>query len=337
MSDDDVRVEAQPTHLVLVTVFPGVDSFEVAAAAEVFMMANHLLAPERERYEIRFIGPTRNIVRAGSGLALQADLSFDELEVRPDTVVVAGRVDVGRDGPAAVVDREVVSWLATTGRQARRIAAVCAGGHLAAAASLLDGHRVTTHWATAESLAKEFPNVEVDPDPVFVRSGRVWTSAGITASVDMALAMVAEDHGNEVARRVGERMVIYVQRPSGQSQISVPLAAGPGGRDDIAELRRWIGENLAANLSVGALADRLCVSPRHLARVFRAEFGTTPGDYVEGLRLEQARRLLERTRKAPAVIAAECGFGSVETMHRVFRARTGGTPQEYRRRFTRVD
>ncbi|MEU3980407.1 GlxA family transcriptional regulator [Streptomyces sp. NPDC026672] len=327
-------MEAEPTHIVLVTVFPGVDAFDVAGPAEVFTMANHLLSPERPRYEIRFVGPSREAVRTTTGLRVQADLSFDEFHGHADTVIVCGRMDVGPDGPYPVLDPEVTAWLATAGEDAGRVAAVCAGSHIAAAAGLLDGHRATTHWATAPRLAADHPLVEVDADPIFVRSGRVWTSAGITSSLDLALALVAEDHGDDMALQVAQIMVMYVQRPGGQSQFSVPLAARPGGRDDVAELRRWIGENLDADLSVGALAERLSVSPRHLARVFRTEVGATPGEYVEGLRVEQARRLLERTRMTPAAIAAACGLGSVETLHRVFRTRLGTTPGDYRRRFT---
>jgi transcriptional regulator GlxA family with amidase domain len=161
----------------------------------------------------------------------------------------------------------------------------------------------------------------------------MWTSAGITSSLDLALAMVANDHGDDLALRVAQILVMYVRRQGGQSQFSAPLAAQSGERDDIANLRRWIGENLDADLSVSMLADHLSVSPRHLARVFRADVGTTPGDYVERARLEGARRLLERTRMTSAAIASACGFGSAETLYRVFRARLGTTPGEYRKRF----
>ncbi|MFJ9367389.1 GlxA family transcriptional regulator [Nocardia sp. NPDC101769] len=327
-------MEAEPNHIVLVTVFPGVDAFDVAGPAEVFTMANLLLPPGRPRYEILFIGPSRDAIRTAAGLRVQADISFEEFRGHPDTIIICGHMDVGPDGPFPVIDPEVTAWLAAAGEGAGRVAAVCAGSHIAAAAGLLDGHRATTHWATAPRLAADHPLVEVDADPIFVRSGRIWTSAGITSSLDLALALVTEDHGDEVALEVARNMVMYVQRPGGQSQFSVPLAAQPGKRDDIAELRRWIGENLTADLSVGALADRLSVSPRHLSRIFRAEVGSTPGEYIESLRLEQARRLLERTRKTPSAIATDCGFGSLETLHRAFRMRLGATPAEYRKRFT---
>jgi transcriptional regulator GlxA family with amidase domain len=323
----------EPARLILVTVFPGVDAFDVAAPAEVFTVANQVLPPGRARYEIRYIGPTREAIRTMSGLRIQADLTWEELRERPDTVIVSGRMDVGPDGPVPFVDPDVVSWLAGICEEAVRVAAVGAGTHIAAAAGLLDGHRATTHWATAPRLAADHPRVDVDADPIFIRSGRMWTSAGITSSLDLALAMVANDHGDDLALRVAQILVMYVRRQGGQSQFSAPLAAQSGERDDIANLRRWIGENLDADLSVSMLADHLSVSPRHLARVFRADVGTTPGDYVERARLEGARRLLERTRMTSAAIASACGFGSAETLYRVFRARLGTTPGEYRKRF----
>lgn len=323
-----------PPHLVVITAFPGIDSVDVAGPAEVFAMANLALPCSASRYEVRVVAARSGNIPTSAGLRIAVDQTFAQLRDRADTVVVTGRVDVGDEGlPAAVVDSEVRDWLRTHGPEAGRVAAVCAGGHIAAAAGLLDGHRATTHWGTATQLAIEYPLVEVDADPIFIRSGRLWTSAGITASMDLALALVAEDHGDDVALKVAQLMVMYVQRPGGQSQFSAELSLPTGSRSDIAELRRWVASHVTEDLSVGALARRLGVTPRHLARVFHADVGITPGDFVERVRVEHARRLLERTDLTSDRIACESGLGSVETLHRVFRTRLGTTPREYRQRF----
>jgi transcriptional regulator GlxA family with amidase domain len=328
-----VEIET-PTHLVVITAFPGVDAIDVAGPAEVFAMANLALPPSAARYEVRVIAAEHRSVHTFSGLRIDVDQAFDEVHERPDTIVVTGRVEIGQyDMPTAIIDVGVRDWLRERGADAGRVAAACAGAHLVAAAGLLDGHRATTHWGTAPQLAAENPLVEVDPDPIFVRSGRMWTSAGITASMDLALALVTEDHGDDIALRVAQMMVMYVQRPGGQSQFSAALSVPASSRSDIAELRRWIAMHLTEDLSVAALARRIAVTPRHLARVFHADVGITPGEFVDRMRVEHARRLLERTDLTTERVAAESGLGSVETLHRVFRARLGTTPREYRHRF----
>ncbi len=323
-----------PAHLVVITVFPGINAVDVAGPAEVFAMANIALPDGAARYEVRVVAAHRDAVPTSSGLRLGVDQSFAELQDRPDTILVTGRVDVGGDdSPTAVLDDEVCDWVCEHGPQAGRVAAVCAGAYIAAAAGLLDGHRATTHWGTAQQLAADHPLVEVDPDPIFVRSGRIWTSAGITASMDLALALVGDDHGDDIALRVAQLMVMFVQRPGGQSQFSAALSLPAGSRTDISELRRWIAAHLTDDLSVAALARRLAVTPRHLARVFHADVGITPREFVERMRVEHARRLLERTDLTSERVAAESGLGSVETLYRVFRTRLGTAPHEYRQRF----
>lgn len=327
-------MNAKPSHLVVVTVFAGIDAVDVAGPAEVFAMANLALPPGAPRYDVRVVAGRREAVPTFSGLRLHVDQSFRDLRERPDTIVVTGRVDVSPEGrPVSVLDEAVVDWLRERGSAAGRVAAVCAGAHIAAAAGLLDGHRATTHWGTAAQLAAEHPLVEVDDDPIFIRSGRMWTSAGITASMDLALALVGEDHGDDIALKVAQLMVMYVQRPGGQSQFSAALSVPVGSRPDLAELRRWICSHLNEDLSVPALARRMAVTPRHLARVFHADVGLTPGEFVERMRIEYARRLLERTDLTPERVASESGLGSVETLYRLFRSRLGTTPREYRQRF----
>jgi len=217
----------------------------------------------------------------------------------------------------------------------RRTASVCTGAHVLAAAGLLDGRRATTHWATADRLAAAHPAVRVDADAVHVRDGDVWTSAGVSAGIDLALALVAEDHGDELARDVARWLVVHLARPGGQSQFSVALAVGPARRPAIRRLQEWLPDHLDADLSVAALADRAGMSVRHFARRFAAETGRTPAEHVEALRVEAAcRRLLELDEALPTVAAA-CGFGAVEALHRAFRTRLGVTPAAYRDRFRR--
>jgi transcriptional regulator GlxA family with amidase domain len=215
------------------------------------------------------------------------------------------------------------------------VASVCSGAFILAAAGLLDGRRATTHWSGCDLLARLFPAVTVERDPIFVRDGNVWTSAGITAGIDLALALVEADHGRELALDVSRWLVMFVQRPGGQSQFSAQLAAQVAERDPLRDLQAWIGEHPDAELTVEALADRVAMSPRHFARVFREEVGETPARYVEAVRVEAARRLLERTGRSVDDVASACGFGTAETLQRAFRRRLGVSPGAYRRHFSR--
>ncbi|MCP2326974.1 transcriptional regulator GlxA family with amidase domain [Hamadaea flava] len=250
-----------------------------------------------------------------------------------DTLLVPGAIDAAASGSTARVDADVVAWIARVAPQARRVVSVCVGAHLLAAAGLLDGKTATAHWSTAAQLAADHPEITVDPDPIFVRCGSVWTGAGISACMDLALALVAEDLGEGVALTVARQLVMYLKRQGGQSQFSVPLSRPPGTRRDIDELRMFIVDHLDGDLSATTLAARMCLSERHFARVFRRETGTTPGAYVEAVRVEAARRLLESTDQPLAQVATACGLGSVETLHRALRKQIGTTPAAYRRRF----
>jgi len=273
-----MNASLRDTHLVVIAVFPGIDALDVTGPAEAFAIANQMLRLRGRRadYQVRLIAERRGPVPTFSGVQLYVEHEFVDQREPIGTLVVPGRVDLGPDGAVSRVDPGVVTWLREVGPSAGRVASVCAGAHVTAAAGLLDGHRVTTHWATAGQLAADHPAIEVDADPIFVRSGRMWTSAGITASIDLAVALVAEDHGDQIALDVARAMVMYMQRPGGQSQFSVPLAQLPGTRKDIHGLRRWIGEHLDGDLSVPALAVRMSMSERHFSRVFRLRW-LTPG------------------------------------------------------------
>ncbi|WP_137994116.1 GlxA family transcriptional regulator [Streptomyces vilmorinianum] len=324
-------------HRVVIAVFPDVDLLDVTGPAEVFALANRETAGRAGHagYQVRLAGPVAGAVRTSAGVRVVADLGFGEVGGEVDTLLVPGAVDMTGDGPVARVDAEVVAWVKETAPHARRVASVCVGAHVLAAAGLLDGKTATTHWSTAAQLAADHPAVTVDPDPIFVRTdrGRVWTGAGISACLDLALALVAEDLGEDVALAVARQLVMYLKRQGGQSQFSVPLSRPAASRRDIDALRLWIADHLDEDLSVEALATRMCLSERHFARVFRQETGACPGAYVEAARVEVARRLLETTDRPLDQVAAAAGLGSVETLHRAFRRQLATTPAAYRRRF----
>ncbi|MGA4838415.1 GlxA family transcriptional regulator [Streptomyces sp. G45] len=322
------------THRVVIAVFPDVDLLDVTGPAEVFALANRESAG-RTGYEVRLAGPAAGPVTTSAGVRLLTDVAFADVGGQVDTLLVPGAVDMTDAGPRARIDADVVAWVRDTAPHARRVASVCVGAHVLAAAGLLDGKTATTHWSTADQLAADHPDVTVDPDPIFVRTdrGRLWTGAGISACLDLALALVAEDHGEQTALTVARQLVVYLKRQGGQSQFSVPLRRSGTTRRDIDELRLWIAEHLDGDLSTAALAARMCLSERQFARVFAQETGTSPASYVEAARIEVARRLLETTDSPLGEVAAAAGLGSVETLHRAFRRQLATTPAAYRRRF----
>jgi len=321
-------------HRVVIAVFPDVDLLDVTGPAEVFALANRETAG-RAGYRVRLAGPVAGEVRTSAGVRLLTDVAFGDVGADVDTLLVPGAVDMTDDGPVARIDDEVVAWVKETAPHARRVASVCVGAHLLAEAGLLDGRTATTHWSTAAQLAAEHPSVTVDPDPIFVRAdrGRLWTGAGISACLDLTLALVAEDLGEQTALAVARQLVVYLKRQGGQSQFSVPLSRPAASRRDIDELQLWIAGNLDADLSAPALAARMCLSERHFARVFKQETGASPAAYVEAARTEVARRLLETTDDPLEQVAGAAGLGSGETLHRAFRRQLATTPAAYRRRF----
>ncbi|MBT2510670.1 helix-turn-helix domain-containing protein [Streptomyces sp. ISL-98] len=322
-----------PPHRVVIAAFPGVEVLDVTGPAEVFSVATRVAGTGRPGYVIRIATGGGDPVATSSGVRLMADLTLDEVNGHVDTLLVSGAVTVGEHAVEPVLDSEIIDWLREAAPRTHRVGSICAGAHLLAAAGLLDGLSATTHWLTAAQLAAAHPRVAVDPDPIFIRAGRMWTCAGITSGMDMALAMVAEDHGPDLALATARMMVMYLKRSGGQSQFSVPLAVATATSDRIDDLRTWIGEHLTDDLSAEALATRLHLSVRHFSRLFRQRTATTPAAYVESARLEAARRLLQDSDRSLPDIAATSGLGSVESLHRSFRRRLGTTPAEYRRRF----
>ncbi|GLV96154.1 MULTISPECIES: GlxA family transcriptional regulator [Streptomyces] len=329
----------QSPHRVVIAAFPGVELLNVTGPAEVFSVATRVAGTGRSGYTVRIATAGGEPVATAGGIRLMADLTLDEVHGDVDTLLVSGAVRVDGHEVEPVLDGGTIDWLRRAAPGTHRVASVCSGAHLLAAAGLLDGLSATTHWRTAARLASDHPQVTVDPDPIFIREGRLWTCAGIAAGMDMALAMVTEDHGPGLALATARTMVMYVKRAGGQSQFSVPLTlpadpGDPAGQGDrIDELRRWIGDHLTEDLSAEALAARLHLSVRHFSRLFSRRTATTPAAYVESVRLEAARQLLQDSGHGLPEVAALSGLGSVESLHRSFRRRLGTTPAEYRRRF----
>ena len=311
--------------VVLVT-FPDTTLLDVVGPSEVFHSANQLGAAES--YELVVASAGGGPVRASSGLVIDT-VAISAVDGPVDTVMTTGGVGVR----AAADDPALVAGVARLAGRAQRVTSVCTGTFLLAAAGLLEGRRVTTHWGRAGSLARQFPTLDIDPDRIFIRDGSVWTSAGVTAGIDLALALVEDDHGPELARQVARWLVVFVQRPGGQGQFSSHVAVPAPRRPEVRVVLDTIAADPGADLSVATLARGAGLSERHLARMFRAETGTTVGEHVEAVRVEAARRLLEDGDTAIGAVARRCGFGTVETFHRAFKRRTGITPGEHRARF----
>ncbi|MFE4518983.1 GlxA family transcriptional regulator [Kitasatospora sp. NPDC056783] len=310
---------------VVIVLFEGVQSLDVTGPLEVFAGAARAGGPSGA-YRVTTASPGGHPVRTQSGLRLLPDA--DLAEAGPvHTLLVPGGDGTGRP------DAALVAAIRELADRAERVVSVCTGAFLLAEAGLLAGRRATTHWAFCEELARRFPDVEVVPDPIHVRDGHVATSAGVTAGIDLALALVEEDLGRDTALLVARHLVVFLRRPGNQAQFSTQLAAQVAVRRPLREVQRWIAEHPEADLSVEALADRSALSPRHFARAFTAEVGVTPGRYVDGVRLEAARRLLEDTDDGVERIARSCGYGTPEAMRRAFVRALAAPPAEYRRRF----
>ena len=308
--------------------FPGGQLLDVAGPLQVFASCNDTLAEQGclPAYAVAAIAAGGGQVATSSGLALAvADLPAPDAPC--DTLIVTGGAGVH----AAAADAALVAWLTTRCAAARRVASVCTGAFLLAATGILDGRRTATHWAHCARLAERHPHVRVEPDPIFVVDGAVWTSAGVTAGIDMALAMLELDLGRDLALAVARRLVMFLKRPGGQAQFSATLALQHGGQFE--ELHAWIRANLARDLRLPALAHQAGMSERNLLRRYRQAVGATPARTVERLRVEAACRQLGDGGRAVKEVARACGFGSEETMRRSFLRQLEVTPQAWRERF----
>jgi transcriptional regulator GlxA family with amidase domain len=270
---------------------------------------------------------------ASSGLRVLVDATIDQVRGPIDTLVVTG----GRGVHRACQDAALVAWLRRRARHARRYGSVCTGAFLLAHAGLLDGRRVTTHWSATADLAARYPRVSVEPDPIYIRDGDVFTSAGVTAAIDLALALVEEDFGSDVALAIARTLVMYLRRPGGQSQYSAPLRLSAAQAPAVRDLVSFAVEHPSDDLSVPALARRLGKSPRQLSRLFRRETGRSPAEVIEQIRLETAQRALTTSRAGLEAVAEQAGYGSAEVMRRAFVRLLGTTPSDYRARFGELE
>jgi len=313
---------------VVIVTYPGVQTLDVTGPAEVLRAATLIKPPG---YDVT-VAATDTAPLPTSTVSLMPDERLEDVESGPiDTLIVAG----GTGTRAAEEDERLIGWLREAARRSRRVTSVCTGAFVLAKAGLLDGRSATTHWASCAELAARYPAVAVEADPIFVRDGNVATSAGVTAGMDLALALVEEDLGRQTALDAARWLVLFLQRPGGQAQFSAQLAAQTADRAPLRELQAWIPDHLDEDLTVPALARRACMSDRNFARAFRRETGLTPGAYVEAARVERARIALETGDLPVEAVAGQAGFGTVETMRRAFRRQVGVSPGEYRTRFRR--
>jgi transcriptional regulator GlxA family with amidase domain len=311
---------------VVFVIFEGFQPLDLVGPHEVFQHAATLT----DGYDCAVVAPSAGLVRSGNGLPVHAGTGVGDADPAGiDTLVVAGGqgVDQARQDPV------LTGWIAAAAAGARRVASVCSGVFLLAAAGLLDHQRVTTHWARERQLSREHPELTVDCDPIFIRDGRIWTSAGVTAGMDLALALVEDDLGREVAHAVAQELVLFLRRPGSQSQFSVPLWSAQPRTDPIRAALSAIHADPGARHGVTDLATHAGLSPRHLQRRFTAEVGTPPAAYVEQVRIEAARRALAGSDDPVEAIARRCGFGTAETLRRAFHRTAHVAPADYRSRF----
>jgi transcriptional regulator GlxA family with amidase domain len=325
------RFPPNAPRIVEILAFPAVQLLDVTGPLQVFATANEIAAAGSDLvapYVLSVVAPGGSIVTTSSGLAFQTQPLPSTASV-PDTLLVAG----GSGIEQAAADTLLVDWIRDRAGRVRRVGSVCTGAFLLAEAGVLNGRRAVTHWSMCADLARRFPAVKVEADPIFVRDGPVWTSAGVTAGIDLALALVQDDLGRSVALATARYLVVFLKRPGGQAQFSTALALQMA-EDRFGMLHDWIAEHLTEDLSLRALARQAAMSERSFSRHYVEATGLTPARAVEHLRVEEARRLLSDSQLPVKRIAQRCGFGSEETMRRSFLRLVLTTPQDYRARFS---
>jgi transcriptional regulator GlxA family with amidase domain len=311
---------------------PGVQLLDVSGPLDVFAEASSQAG--KPLYRLSVVAAARGPILSSSGVRLVPDsVVGDEPSAPVDTLLVAGAPNAA----STSFSPRLLDWVRSTAAKARRYGSVCSGAFILAEAGLLDGKRVTTHWGVADRLARDYPAVRVEPDAIQVRDGRLRTAAGVTAGMDLALALVEEDAGRDIATRVAAQLVMYFKRPGGQMQFSRAGDAAPVGRSALQEVQRWVAAHPAQDHSVARLANRMGLSTRHFTRLFTHEVGVTPGTWVEQTRIAAARRMLESHQAVPKQVASRCGFSDIDTFRRAFARVTGVTPTEYRKRFAGDD
>ncbi len=336
-----MRKSQDAPRLIVLLAFENVQLLDVAGPVQTFASANEMVCGTRGApthgapYRIVVVSRRGGLVRSSSGLPVVTQSIAKAVgNKRIDTLILPGGVGVH----GAATDKKTVDWVRHQVLAARRIASVCTGAFLLAEAGALSGLRATTHWKFCTRLQQQHPDIEVDPDPIYMRNGRIWTSAGVTTGIDLSLALVQEDLGRKLAMQVARHLVVFLNRPGGQSQFSAALEAQAAAADGnapnaFAPLHGWIAEHLIGDLRVERLAEQAGMSPRTFARIYAATMGLTPARMVEKIRIEAVRRILEETDTPIKRIASMCGFGQEERLRRAFARQVGTTPAEYRQRF----
>jgi transcriptional regulator GlxA family with amidase domain len=323
---------ARETKRIVFFTLPPVREIDLVGAVDVFTSANRAVGG-KQLYTIKIVNAAKaradRKISGMCGLSLFCDADFRSFRGEIDTLLIPGGTGVEESYP----NTAAIEWLQQAATDSRRVGSICTGAFLLAHAGLLDGRRAATHWAFADELAKRYPKVNVDPEPIWIQDDKFYTSAGVTAGIDLSLALLEEDHGAALALEVARVLVVFLRRSGNQAQFSVSLGRQSLERSPLRELRVWMAEHLTADLSVPALAQRVAMSPRNFQRVFTRGVGKSPAHYVEELRIETARRFLERTTQTLDEIAGSCGFGSADVMARTFTRVLQVTPGEYRSRF----
>lgn len=322
-----------PRVVVIVAPDPS-QELDITGPTAVFSTANKLCGGAQPAYDVHVASVSDDaIVHTECGLRLLAEAPYHQIAARIgrpiDTLLVSG----GAGHRAASADARLIEWLRQQAQTVRRMGAVCTGAFMLARTGLLDNQRVTTHWRHAERLAQGNPQLTVDPDPIWIRTGRFYTSAGVTAGMDLSLALVEQDLGHAVSLEVARELVLFLRRPGSQAQFSTVLRAQAAQSPELRALQTWIADNLARDLSVGVLAERAAMSPRNFARVFARQVGETPARYVERLRVEAVRRLLETSERRLEAVAHATGFGNADVMRQAFLRHVQTTPERYRAAF----
>jgi transcriptional regulator GlxA family with amidase domain len=319
---------------VVIVAFDGLQPLDAVGPHEVFAGATAVLGARKRTgsdkagYDVSIVSKAGIPITTESGLQI-VTAPLPPARTKIDTLLIPG----GEGSQTARYDAVLVNWIRAAAKHSRRVATVCSGAFIGAEAGLLDGRSVTTHWARADQLADEYPRVTVDPDPIYVRDGNVWTSAGVTAGIDLALAMVEADHGGDLAQTVARWMVMFLHRPGGQTQFAAPVWVPRATRSAVRSAQDHIDGHPADDHRLDLLAERASMSSRHFSRVFTDQVGETPARYVERVRVEAARAALESTGSSLDLIARDCGLGTAESLRRAFQRRVGVSPDAYRRRF----
>lgn len=319
------------TFTVAITIHEGVQALDVAGPIDVFNEANRYVKPDKQ-YQTILVGETLDPIRSSSGMLLIADLTFSQALQSFDLLLVAGDPDLPDSSPSSLVQ-----WVSQAHARAGIYGSICTGAFALGHAGLLDGRRVTTHWANTRQLAKLFPKAQVEPDSIYIQDGRLITSAGVTAGIDLALALVREHHGPQVAVAVAKRLVVVAQRQGGQSQFSPYISTPSDPESPVAVLQEYVMANINKRHTLKSMANVVGMSVRNLTRYFSQETGITPYEFVLRARIDAARLLLESGDQLLKTVAFDCGFGTADRMRVVFKERLGVTPAEYRASFRRPD